>query len=208
MNLLVSLAARFVNAGVLGGWIRSAVGALFVAAIAKWPVLGSIVTPDVQVELAAVLATIGVGIWSHLAKSLAARAALASAAQKTAPLLLIATLIGGSGLLNACTTQQADAVVSFSQNWAAQVDNFNRAADAVNVDVVAKTSTTAAGYCTQAKAIGQNIVRIASPNQTLLTALAEIGAALDDFCAAPPQDVATAIDTLTAAIADAKAAGG
>lgn len=110
--------------------------------------------------------------------------------------------------LGACTTQQADNVVSVSNEWAAKVDNFNRAAAAVNVNIVAKTSATAAGYCTEAKSIGQNMTRIVSPNQTALTALAELTAALNDFCAAPPQDVGSAINVLTAAIADAQAAGG
>lgn len=121
---------------------------------------------------------------------------------------IIAAAISSGLVLSACTTQQADNVVAFSTQWAAKVDNFNRAAAAVNVDIVAKTSTTAAGYCSQAKSIGQNLSRIASPNQTALTALGEVSAALNDFCAAPPQDVASAINVLTAAIADAKAAGG
>jgi hypothetical protein len=68
MKLLVSL----INADKVGGWVRAGVASGFVAADAKWPVLGSFIDQATEVQLAAALAAVAVGLWSHVAKNLAA----------------------------------------------------------------------------------------------------------------------------------------
>jgi hypothetical protein len=120
---------------------------------------------------------------------------------------LIACLIA-IAVMSGCTAQQADNIVNFADQWASKIDNFNRAASAVNINIVAKTSATVAGYCTQAKSVGTNLTKIASPNTVTMSALVKVTAGLTDFCAAPPADVASAVALLAQAIADAKSAGG
>lgn len=74
-----SLLTQFVDANKLGGWVRALVGAGFVAAIAKWPVLGTYVDPGTQVQIAAAVATIVIGLWSQLTKTDKAKVQAAAA---------------------------------------------------------------------------------------------------------------------------------
>ena len=67
MNL--GIISQFIDANKIGGWVRAGVAAGFVAAIAKWPILGAYVDPAVQVQIAAVAASIIVGAWSQLTKT-------------------------------------------------------------------------------------------------------------------------------------------
>lgn len=63
---------KLVDADKLGGWVRAGVAAVFTIVLARWPVLGSIVGPDLQVAVAAAIATAVVGLWSQIAKNMAA----------------------------------------------------------------------------------------------------------------------------------------
>ncbi len=63
----------------IGGWVRAGVAAAFVAAIAKWPILGTWVDPAVQTQVAAALAALAVGAWSHLTKTDEAKIAAVAA---------------------------------------------------------------------------------------------------------------------------------
>lgn len=65
----MSFFTKLIDAGTLGGWVRAGLAALFGVIIAKWPLIGSIVGPDLQ-DAAGVLASgIVVGIWSQIAKA-------------------------------------------------------------------------------------------------------------------------------------------
>lgn len=76
---LIQTISQFVGPDKLGGWIRAAVAAAFVAIIAKWPPFGVYVDSGTQTQIAAALATIGVGIWSQLMKSDKAKVEMAAA---------------------------------------------------------------------------------------------------------------------------------
>jgi hypothetical protein len=81
MNL--TFLTQFIDASKLAGWIRAGVGAAFVAAIAKWPILGNYVDPALQTQIAALLATIVVGYWSQLTKTDTAK--LSAVAEMSGP---------------------------------------------------------------------------------------------------------------------------
>jgi hypothetical protein len=66
MNVL-----SLIDADKLGGWVRAAVASGLVALVHAVPMLTDIISPDTQTALAAIAATIVVGAWSHVAKSLA-----------------------------------------------------------------------------------------------------------------------------------------
>lgn len=59
----------FVTNSKVGGWTRAAVAAGFVWLIAKYPVLGPIIPPEAQTDIAGALSIIVVGAWSHYVKS-------------------------------------------------------------------------------------------------------------------------------------------
>jgi hypothetical protein len=205
---ILSVLSKFVDAGKLGGWVRSGVGALFVMAIARWPVLGDIVPADVQVELAAAFATVIVGLWSHLAKSIAAgnAPAIASVAKKTAPLLF--AMIFLTGLLGACSSSQLNAITTATTQYDNAVNNFNAAAEAINGSI-ALTSKTVGPYCSAALGAGQNLSKLASGSTNAVTALNATAAALTQYCNALPNDIQGAILALTnAAVAAKQAASG
>lgn len=67
MNL--GILSKIIGPDKIGGWVRAGVGAAFVAAVARWPVLGAYLAPDVQTQLAAALAALVVGAWSQLTKT-------------------------------------------------------------------------------------------------------------------------------------------
>lgn len=67
---------QLVNADKIGGWVRAAVAAAFVAAVAKWPILGAYVDPAVQTQVAAAVAAVVVGYWSQLTKTPEAKVAM------------------------------------------------------------------------------------------------------------------------------------
>ena len=70
---------QFVSSDKIGGWVRAGVAAAFVAAVAKWPVLGAWVDPAVETQIAAAIAAVAVGAWSHLTKTDAAKIAAVAA---------------------------------------------------------------------------------------------------------------------------------
>jgi hypothetical protein len=66
------LITMFINSGKVAGWVRAGVAAGFPILIAKYPPLGDYLDAATQAQIAAVLSTIAVGIWSHIAKVMAA----------------------------------------------------------------------------------------------------------------------------------------
>jgi hypothetical protein len=70
-KLLVAL----VDTSALGGWVRAGVAGAVGIGIAKWPWLSTVFDPATQAALAGAAATIVVGVWSHVAKSMANGAA-------------------------------------------------------------------------------------------------------------------------------------
>lgn len=71
----LSWLTMFVNTSKLAGWTRAGVGALFAAAVAKWPLLKEYVDPATQAAIATAASGIVVGVWSHVAKQLASQGA-------------------------------------------------------------------------------------------------------------------------------------
>lgn len=71
MNLqaTITLLSKFVDANKLGGWVRAGVAAGLVALVSKYPVLGNLIDPATQVQIAAAIAAIVVGGWSQLTKT-------------------------------------------------------------------------------------------------------------------------------------------
>ena len=72
---IMGLLSQFINTSKLGGWVRALVAAGFGILIAKWPGLKDYVDPATQAEIGAAVATIVVGVWSHMAKSQADKSA-------------------------------------------------------------------------------------------------------------------------------------
>jgi len=66
---ILGLASKLVDSNKLGGWVRAAIAAGFVALIAKYPLLGNIIDPAIQTQIAAAIAAIVVGGWSQLTKT-------------------------------------------------------------------------------------------------------------------------------------------
>ena len=69
MGALLGLLGTLVGPGQLGGWVRAGVAGAIGLALAKWPLLSSILGPDVQNALAVVASGIVVGVWSTLTKT-------------------------------------------------------------------------------------------------------------------------------------------
>ena len=65
----IGILKMFVTNSKVGGWVRAAVASGFVLLIHKYPVLGPVISPEAQTEIATGLATIAVGAWSHYVKS-------------------------------------------------------------------------------------------------------------------------------------------
>lgn len=74
MNL--GFLSQFINADKIGGWVRAGVAALFVAAVAKWPILGTYIDPAIQTQIAAVIAALVVGAWQQMTKTDSAKVAM------------------------------------------------------------------------------------------------------------------------------------
>lgn len=75
----LSFLTQFVDANKIGGWVRAGVAAILVAIVAKYPPLGNVLDPSVQTQLAVLIATVAVGLWSQLTKSDAAKLKAAAA---------------------------------------------------------------------------------------------------------------------------------
>ena len=75
----LGILTQFIDANKIGGWVRAGVAALLVALVAKYPPLGTILDPSVQTQLAALIATVVVGLWSQLTKTDAAKLKAAAA---------------------------------------------------------------------------------------------------------------------------------
>lgn len=75
----IALVSKFIDSDKLGGWVRAAVAAGFVAIVAKWPILGTYVDPAIQTQIAAAIAATVVGVWSQLTKTDAAAIAKVAA---------------------------------------------------------------------------------------------------------------------------------
>lgn len=67
MDFVSSIIAKLINADMIGGWVRAAVGAGFVLLIAKFPIF-AFITPETQVTIAAAISTFVVGFWQQIAK--------------------------------------------------------------------------------------------------------------------------------------------
>ena len=76
---LVGFLSLFIDSNKLGGWVRAIVAAGLVALVAKYPVLGNLIDPAIQVQIAAAIAAIVVGGWSQLTKTDSAKIAAVSA---------------------------------------------------------------------------------------------------------------------------------
>lgn len=75
---MLEILAKFIDADKLGGWVRAGVAALLGLLIAKIPIVGTIVGPDLQEAVGVLVAGLVVGIWSQLTKSDAAKVAMAA----------------------------------------------------------------------------------------------------------------------------------
>ncbi len=73
---MLAIIYQLIGPDKVGGWARSAVGALLLLVIVKWPGLGAILNPDTQTAIAGLVATIAVGLWSQLSKSDNAKVAM------------------------------------------------------------------------------------------------------------------------------------
>lgn len=68
----LSFLTQLINTSKVAGWTRAGVGALLAAALAKWPVLSQYLDPTTQAALATAVSGVAVGVWSHVAKAIAA----------------------------------------------------------------------------------------------------------------------------------------
>lgn len=93
MNL--GFLAQIIGPDKIGGWVRSGVGVAFVAAVAKWPILGSYIDPSTQTQLAAVVATLVVGVWQQLTKTDNAKVKAAAALPGVAQVVVKKTATDG-----------------------------------------------------------------------------------------------------------------
>lgn len=105
--------------------------------------------------------------------------------------------------LAGCSTNVANQVISATQTYDNALKNFQAAAEAIDGSI-AVTSQTVGPYCLAAQAAGNNLVNLVSPNQTAITALNTVAAALDTYCISMPTDIQTAVVTLTQAAVAAK----
>lgn len=62
---------KLIDAGKVAGWTRAVVGAIMAAEIARWPWLSQYLDPTVQAAIATAVSGVVVGVWSHVAKSMA-----------------------------------------------------------------------------------------------------------------------------------------
>lgn len=115
----------------------------------------------------------------------------------------IALAISLALLLVGCSTNVANKVIAATNTYDNAVQNFVAAAAAVNGSI-ALTSQTVGPYCLAAQAAGKNLVNLVSPNQTAITALNTVAAALNQYCIALPTDIQGAVVTLTNAAVAAK----
>ena len=76
---LVQLLNKLVGPEKIGGWVRGAIAAALVAVVSKYPPLGTILDTGTQTQIAALVATIVVGIWSQLVKTDSAKLAAVEA---------------------------------------------------------------------------------------------------------------------------------
>lgn len=73
MNFIItSIIAKFINADVIGGYVRAGVATLF-GLLAAWlgpkiPFISSILTPDAQAYISAAITAFLVGLWSQVSK--------------------------------------------------------------------------------------------------------------------------------------------
>lgn len=110
--------------------------------------------------------------------------------------------------VSGCSTAQLTAITTATTTYDNAVQNFNAAVLAINGSI-ALTSQTVGPYCSAAQVAGQNLVKLASSNSKVVTALNTVAAALNQFCIGMPEDVQGAIVTLTnAAVAAKQAAQG
>jgi hypothetical protein len=70
--------AKLIDADKLGGWVRAGVAALLGLLIAKWPVIGNLVGPELQEAAGVLVAGLVVGLWSQITKSDTAKVAMAA----------------------------------------------------------------------------------------------------------------------------------
>ena len=104
MGALLPVLATLFDDNKVAGWVRAGVAALLGLFVAKWPWLGQIVDPTTQQAIAAVVATIVVGVWSQLTKTPAAKVAAVNALAKdpTSPVkgVLVEATVAGQQLVN------------------------------------------------------------------------------------------------------------
>lgn len=106
-------------------------------------------------------------------------------------------------LLAGCSNSQLSQINTALDQYDQAINNFNAAASRISSSI-ALTSQSLAGYCSDAKTVGVNLTGIVRSNSKALSALNSITAGLNTYCAAPPQDVGSAIVSLTAIIAAAR----
>lgn len=107
--------------------------------------------------------------------------------------------------LAGCSDATLNTITSDVNAYNHSVDNFNAAAAAIDTSI-AKTSDSLYKYCTAAKSAGTGLAPLAQNNTTARTGLATVTQGLTTWCDAPPNDVATAISSMAAVVASAKAA--
>lgn len=78
-SINLSFLSQIIGPDKIGGWVRSGVAALFVIAVAKWPILGNYIDPAIQTQVAAAIAALVVGFWSQITKTDTAKLAAVAA---------------------------------------------------------------------------------------------------------------------------------
>jgi hypothetical protein len=76
---LLAALSPFIDSGKLAGWVRAGVAALLGLIIARSPILGSVLSPEVQSALAVAASGAVVGIWSQITKTDSAKIAAVEA---------------------------------------------------------------------------------------------------------------------------------
>ena len=104
----------------------------------------------------------------------------------------------------ACSNSQLAQINTTLNTYDNAINNFNAAVARINTSIVL-TSATLAQYCSAAKQVGNNLVTIVQGNQTALIGLNTATGGINQYCAAPPQDVQSAVVQMTAIVAAAQA---
>lgn len=103
-----------------------------------------------------------------------------------------------------CTTAQLTSFTGFATTYSQRLDNFDAAANAANVDIIARTSKTLANYCSAVIQVGKDIKSLARDTPSANTGLSTATAAITNYCTNLPTDISSAITAVSGSLVAAR----